>query len=77
MNDKKTVKQGAKEPPKLNGQHLLSIEGLELSFVQEVLERAEYLLTSVVLPERIITAMPGKLVAPLFFEASTRTRHSF
>ena len=77
MSEKQTVAPSLTKTSKPSVQHLLGIEGLALSFVQDVLARAEHLLTAVVQPERIVTAMPGKIIAPLFFEASTRTRHSF
>jgi aspartate carbamoyltransferase catalytic subunit len=58
-------------------QHFLSIEGLNASILNEILDTADSF-TSVT--ERTIKKVPilrGKTVANLFFEASTRTRSTF
>ena len=58
-------------------QHFLSIEGLNPSILNEILETADSF-TSVT--DRTIKKVPilrGKTVANLFFEASTRTRSTF
>ena len=57
--------------------HLLTLDGLDKSLVNRLLDRAEQLLTPTgAIPARS-DALAGRTVANLFFEPSTRTRASF
>ncbi|MBC7943874.1 MAG: aspartate carbamoyltransferase catalytic subunit, partial [Burkholderiales bacterium] len=67
--------------PQLNGngelQHLLSIEGLPLETLRQILDTA---LSFVSVTEREVKKLPllrGKSIFNLFFEPSTRTRTTF
>lgn len=57
--------------------HLLSIGSLDRDTITQLLDRAEYFLKKVVRTSHVLEAARGKVVANLFFEASTRTRNSF
>jgi aspartate carbamoyltransferase catalytic subunit len=57
--------------------HLLSLDNLNKSIIENILDRSEgYLTEPGQLPARD-TCLAGRTVANLFFEASTRTRASF
>jgi len=57
--------------------HLLTLEGMERSFISQLLDHAEvYLRPMGALPSRDY-GLQGRTVANLFFEPSTRTRASF
>ncbi|MFQ5634168.1 MAG: aspartate carbamoyltransferase catalytic subunit [Gammaproteobacteria bacterium] len=58
-------------------QHLLTLDGLDASIIEDILSRAQgYLRAAGQAPARD-DCLAGRTVANLFFEASTRTRASF
>ncbi len=57
--------------------HLLSLEGLPRSLVEDLLDRAESYLRPIGNPPARDNLLAGRTVANLFFEPSTRTRASF
>jgi aspartate carbamoyltransferase catalytic subunit len=57
--------------------HLLSIHDLTPSIIEKILNRAQELLNTVVIPNKIISTLQGQLITHLFFEPSTRTQYSF
>ncbi len=54
--------------------HLLGLRGMSKDELQSILDRAKHWDDY---PEKITTQLPGKIVANMFFENSTRTRFSF
>ena len=73
---KKNKNQGFfSSPIKLSSHHLLAIEGMEKSEIQELIERADYFAN---LDRHTNTkVLQGYVVLNVFFENSTRTRVSF
>ena len=62
-------------PVKLSSYHLLTIEGMQKSEIQKLLDRADYFAS---LDKHTDTKyLPGYVVLNVFFENSTRTRVSF
>ena len=62
-------------PVKLSSHHLLTIEGMQKSEIQKLLDRADYFAS---LDKHTDTkSLPGYVVLNVFFENSTRTRVSF
>lgn len=57
--------------------HLLTMEGLERSALEGLLDTADEFVDVLHRPIPKVPALRGKTVATLFFEASTRTRMSF
>jgi aspartate carbamoyltransferase catalytic subunit len=54
--------------------HLLGLNGMSAAEIQAILDRAQYWDDN---PQKITSQLPGKIVANMFFENSTRTRFSF
>jgi aspartate carbamoyltransferase catalytic subunit len=67
------------EQTNANGQlrHLISLDSLERSQIDAIIERAREYLTPIGQPAPRDTVLRGCTVANLFFEPSTRTRASF
>jgi aspartate carbamoyltransferase catalytic subunit len=57
--------------------HLLDLEGLTADAITAILDTAESMAEILRRPIRRVPTLRGKTVLLLFFEASTRTRHSF
>lgn len=57
--------------------HLLRITDLNRVTIERLLDRAEYLLDTIVKPNGQLPVLTGQAVANLFFEPSTRTQYSF
>ena len=57
--------------------HLLSIDSLSIETIEYILKQADYYLNQIIQNNRICNVLEGKVVLNLFFEPSTRTRHSF
>jgi aspartate carbamoyltransferase catalytic subunit len=57
--------------------HLLTMEGMERSEIEDLLDLADEFAEVLARPIPKVPALRGKLVATVFFEASTRTRLSF
>lgn len=57
--------------------HLLDIESLNKETIEYLLDSAQRFLDNYVIPNQTLTKLSGKLIVNLFFEPSTRTRHSF
>lgn len=59
-----------------SGQHLLSVDGYSLDWVEEILRVADFM-QPVARRQKTTRVLEGAVLANLFFEASTRTRLSF
>ncbi len=57
--------------------HLLNISDLNRVKIQNLLDRADQLLTSVVEQDGQLEVLSGQVITNLFFEPSTRTQYSF
>ena len=57
--------------------HLLDVDDLDGQALQEILESAESMAEILARPIPRVPALRGRTVMLLFYEASTRTRHSF
>ena len=60
-----------------NLKHFITIEGLGLELLTEILDRAEGFLGVARQAVKKVPLCRGKIVANLFFETSTRTRTTF
>ncbi len=58
-------------------EHLLSINDLSPLVIESLLDRAQELLNTAVIPNKTLTSLNGVLITHLFFEPSTRTQYSF
>lgn len=58
----------------LTGKHLLGLKGMSERELTDILDRAAYWEH---VPGKVATVLPGRFVANMFFENSTRTRFSF
>src|SRR5690606_12978633 len=57
-----------------HGKHFLGLKGVSRDDITAILDRAAYWQAQ---PDKVTTRIPGKFVANMFFENSTRTRFSF
>lgn len=57
--------------------HLLSVDHLSKENIQYIFERADYYLKNFIEQSDTKPLLQGKIITLLFFEPSTRTRHSF
>lgn len=57
--------------------HFLSMQSLNVKQIIYLLERADYFLKTTIAKQATLETLHGKVVVNLFFEPSTRTRHSF
>lgn len=64
-----------KEPPLLT--HLLDINSLSTETIQFILNHAQTMQDNVFLPRKSNLLLANKIIIPLFFEPSTRTKYSF
>lgn len=61
----------------LQGRSILSLEGLSVSEIEQILHVASQMKKIILSGNKKMDVLKGKSVANLFFEASTRTRSSF